>query len=388
MNKNGFWQSGDWRTLLVSFLYFEFCFAVWVLNGAMAPSIGEELNLDTAAAGLMVAVPIVSGALLRFPLGIMAQRLGLRQAAIINMVAVMVVLAWGALAVNSYLEVLVMGAFLGLAGASFSIALALGSGSFSAPWKGTAAAVTALGNSGAVIAMLAAPPLAAVVGWQRVYALAIIPLLLPLALMALLAKEPAGGQPQAMGDSIRLLANRDAWVLNLAYMAGFGGFIGFTSFLPLLFNIQYGMEIGVAGSYPALIILMACLLRLAGGWAGDRFGGVSALRWSFIFALPAAIGAGFLPGPAMMIILLMALFAALGAASGATFQLVPLRFPAVTAAAMGLVGMVGALGGAAIPVVMAWSYDGTGSFGIGFFLFAGLLFAALAGLNKKVSGFR
>lgn len=387
MNKNGFWQSGDWRTLLVSFLYFEFCFAVWVLNGAMAPSIGEELNLDTAAAGLMVAVPIVSGALLRFPLGIMAQRLGLRQAAIINMVAVMAVLAWGALAVNSYLEVLVMGAFLGLAGASFSIALALGSGSFSPRWKGTAAAVTALGNSGAIIAILAAPPLAAAVGWQRVYGLAILPLLLPLALMLLLAKEPAGGLAPGSGSSLRLLANRDAWVLNLAYMAGFGGFIGFTSFLPLLFNIQYGIEIGSAGSYPALIILMACLLRLAGGWAGDRFGGVITLRWSFILALPAAIFAGLLPGAGMMTVLLMVLFAALGAASGATFQVVPLQFPEKTAAAMGLVGMVGALGGAAIPLVMAWSVDSTGSFGAGFFLFAGLLLVALAGLNKKITGF-
>lgn len=385
-NNKAFWQSGDWPTLLVSLLYFELCFAVWMLNGAMAPAISDNLRLGTDAAGWIAAVPLVSGALLRFPLGMLAQRVGLRRAAIFNMAGVIVVLAWGALAADSYLEVLVMGVFLGLAGASFSVALALGSGSFSARWKGTAAAVTALGNSGAIIAIMAVPPLAEASGWQRVYGLAAIPLLLPLALMLLVAREPAGGLPPGTTSSFRLLANRDAWLLNIAYMAGFGGFVGFTSFLPQLFSRQYDFGISKTGTYPALIILMACLLRLAGGWAADRFGGFSILRLSFILALPAVIFAGLLPGAGMMTVLLMVLFAALGAASGATFQVVPLLFPEKAAAAMGLVGMVGALGGAAIPLVMAWSLDSTGSFGTGFFLFAGLLFVALAGMNKRVSG--
>ena len=63
-----FLQSGHWPTLFASFLYFDFCFAIWVLNGAMGPFISETFSLNAAQKGFMLSVPILAGALMRFPL--------------------------------------------------------------------------------------------------------------------------------------------------------------------------------------------------------------------------------------------------------------------------------------------------------------------------------
>src|SRR5215471_8079034 len=68
-----FLRTGHGPTLFAAFLYFAFSFVVWVLNGAMAPFISETFGLDPAHKGLMLSVPIVAGALMRFPLGLLSQ---------------------------------------------------------------------------------------------------------------------------------------------------------------------------------------------------------------------------------------------------------------------------------------------------------------------------
>src|SRR3989344_7186767 len=123
-----FAKSGHWPTLLSAFLYFDVCFAVWVLNGAMAPFISEQFNLTPAQKGLMVSIPIMSGALMRFPLGVLAEYIGRKSAAIVEMSLTSLALLYGWLFVNTYSEVLCMGVLLGMAGASFGVALSLGSG--------------------------------------------------------------------------------------------------------------------------------------------------------------------------------------------------------------------------------------------------------------------
>jgi MFS transporter, NNP family, nitrate/nitrite transporter len=80
-----FVRSGHWPTLLASFLYFDFCFAIWVLNGAMAPFISETFSLTPAQKGFMVSVPILAGALMRFPLGVLSQYIGRKNAAMVEM---------------------------------------------------------------------------------------------------------------------------------------------------------------------------------------------------------------------------------------------------------------------------------------------------------------
>ena len=145
-----FLKAGHLPTLLTSLLYFDFCFAIWVINGAMAPFISEEFHLSAAQKGFMVSVPVIAGALMRFPLGILAQYIGRKWAAQIEMGLICIGLAWGYFFVSTYHHVLAMGIVLGVAGASFGVALSLGSGWYPPKYKGLAMGIAGAGNSGAV----------------------------------------------------------------------------------------------------------------------------------------------------------------------------------------------------------------------------------------------
>ena len=133
-----FLKSGHAPTLFASFLYFDFCFAIWVLNGAMAPFISEEFNLTDAQKGFMISVPILAGAIMRFPLGILAQYIGRKNADLTEMSLIMVAMIFGYFMVDEYSDVLAMGVLLGIAGASFGVGLSLGSGWFPPKYKGLA----------------------------------------------------------------------------------------------------------------------------------------------------------------------------------------------------------------------------------------------------------
>src|SRR5215467_1735816 len=118
-NFKDFLKSGHPPTLVSAFLYFDFSFAVWVLNGAMAPFISEQFHLTPAQIGLMVSIPTLAGALMRFPLGVLSQYIGRKNAAIVEMSAIVLALFYGFLFVTNYSDVLAMGVLLGIAGSSF-----------------------------------------------------------------------------------------------------------------------------------------------------------------------------------------------------------------------------------------------------------------------------
>ena len=148
-----FLKAGHPPTLFAAFLYFDFTFAIWVLNGAMAPFIGEAFNLDAAQKGFMVSVPIIAGALMRFPLGVLSQYIGRKNAAMVEMGLIVIALIYGFKFVDSHNSVLAMGVLLGIAGGSFGVALSLGSGWFPPKYKGLAMGIAGAGNSGTVPAL-------------------------------------------------------------------------------------------------------------------------------------------------------------------------------------------------------------------------------------------
>lgn len=376
-----FLKAGHLPTLLTALLYFDFCFAVWVLNGAMAPFISQEFGLDPAQKGFMVSVPVIAGALMRFPLGVLSQYIGRKRAAMLEMGIITLCLASGYLLVRTYAAVIAMGVALGVAGASFGVALSLGSGSYPARYKGLAMGIAGAGNSGSVLALLFAPPLAKEYGWRAVYGLSVLPMLAALVLLAIFAKEPEDREDKKLSDYLKILVDRDAWVFNLVYSVTFGGFIGLTSFLPTLFHDHYGIPKESVGKYSALIVIIASILRVAGGWLADRIGGLRMLYGiGGIIAASIAFAALLPPNPWVMVAVLVISFAAMGAGNGAVFQLVPLRFRGSTAVAGSLIGEIGALAGGLLPNAMGLGKKYTGSFAPGFLVIVALTAASLLAL--------
>ncbi|CAN5690699.1 nitrate/nitrite transporter [soil metagenome] len=381
-----FLRQGHWPTLLASFLYFDFCFAIWVLNGAMAPFISESLALTPAQKGFMISVPIVGGALIRFPLGVLAQYFGRKNAALVEMGLIVLALVYGFACVNSYAQVIAMGLLLGIAGASFGVALSLGSGWYPAHMKGLAMGIAGAGNSGTVLAVLFAPPLAAVFGWQAVYGLAAMTMLLPMAVMWFIGREPPDRVHQPLRAHLACLIEKDGWTFSAIYIVTAGGFIGVASFLPTYFYDQFSVTKVQAGQLTMLATLMSAVARLVGGRAADRVGGINVLSGVLCLISVTLLLCSLAGGSMVVTTLLLAFyFILLGAGSGALFQLVPQRWPATTAVVVSMIGEVGAFGGGFIPTVMGQSRQHTGTYMWGFVAFA-FVPAAMFLLLRLVQG--
>jgi NNP family nitrate/nitrite transporter-like MFS transporter len=275
-----------------------------------------------------------------------------------------------------------MGVLLGIAGASFGVALSLGSGWFPPQYKGLAMGIAGAGNSGTVLAVLFAPPLATAYGWQTVYGLAAFFMLIPMVVMIVFAKEPPDIEHQSFRQHIACLFEKDGWAFSLIYVITFGGFIGLASFLPTYFYDQFGVTKVQAGQLTMLSALMGSAVRVVGGYISDRVGGINTLSGVLVVVAITLVLCG-MAGASLTLttLLFMVCFAALGAGNGALFQLVPLRWPLTTAVAGSMIGEVGALGGGFIPNAMGLSKQYTDTYLWGFVAFAILAVVMLAMLR-------
>jgi NNP family nitrate/nitrite transporter-like MFS transporter len=369
-----FLKSGHAPTLFAAFLYFSFSCCIWVLNGAMAPFISETFNLSPAQKGLMLSIPIIAGALMRFPLGLLSQYIGRKNATLVEMGLIAVAMLFGFFFVKTFNDLLAMGVLLGIAGASFGVALSLGSGSFPAKHKGLAMGLVGAGNVGTAVSVLVAPPLAQAFGWVTVYGLAAIAISIPMVVMIVFAKEPDDLDKHAsFKEHIACLFEKDGWAFSLIYAVTFGGFIGLCTFLPTYYYDQFGVSKVQAGQLTMLAAFMAAAVRVLGGWISDRWGGVNTLQVVLVTVAATLILCGLATNSLAATTLLFILcFAALGAGNGAVFQLVPLRWPLSTAVAGSMIGEVGALGGGLVPNAMGLSKQYFGSYSGGFYVFAAL----------------
>ena len=210
MNSRDFLKAGHWPTLLAALLYFDMSFMVWILLGPLGVQIAADLKLDPAAKGFMVALPVLAGALLRVVNGALVDRIGPKRAGLIGQVVVIVgLIAFWASGARSYAAVLSLGLVLGVAGASFAVALPLASRWYPPKYQGLALGLAGAGNSGTVLAALFAPALAAAFGWTNVVGLAAIPLTIALAVYVLLAKDGPNPAPsRRFADYARVLSER------------------------------------------------------------------------------------------------------------------------------------------------------------------------------------
>jgi MFS transporter, NNP family, nitrate/nitrite transporter len=378
-----FLNSGHAPTLFASFFYFAFSCCIWVMNGAMAPFISEAYQLTPSQKGVMLSIPIFAGALMRFPLGVLAQYIGRKNATLVEMGLIQVALLFGYFFVSSYESLLAMGVLLGIAGASFGVALSLGSGSFPPRYKGLAMGLVGAGNVGTAVSVLVAPVLAQRFGWQAVYGIAAVAMLLPLAAMVIWGQEPDDIAPHAtLREHVACLFEKDGWAFSLIYAVTFGGFIGLTTFLPSYYYDQFGVSKTQAGQLAMLAAFMGAAVRVFGGWISDHWGGVNTLTAVLATVASTLVLAGLaqnsLAGTTLLLILC---FAALGAGNGALFQLVPLRWPLATAVAGSMIGEIGALGGGLVPNAMGLSKQYTGSYFWGFLFFAVLAVVMLVMLR-------
>ncbi|MHC5352379.1 nitrate/nitrite transporter [Metapseudomonas furukawaii] len=378
-----FWKAGHTPTLFSAFLYFDLSFMVWYVLGPLGVQIAADLQLSTQQRAMMVATPILAGAVLRFIMGMLADRTSPKTAGLIGQAVVIAALfvAWQ-LGIKSYEQALLLGLFLGFAGASFAVALPLASQWYPPQHQGKAMGIAGAGNSGTVLAALFAPGLAALYGWNNVFGLALIPLVLTLVIFTLAARNaPNRPAPKALGDYLKALGDRDSWWFMLFYSVTFGGFLGLASTLPGYFHDQYGLAPVTAGYYTAACVFAGSLMRPLGGAFADRIGGIRSLLVVYTVASICITAVGFhISSANLALALFVVAMLSLGAGNGAVFQLVPQRFHKEIGVMTGLIGMAGGIGGFCLTAGLGAIKQQTGDYQLGLWLFASLGIVAWFGL--------
>jgi NNP family nitrate/nitrite transporter-like MFS transporter len=380
-----FFKAGHTPTLLAAFLYFDMSFMVWVMLGPLGVQIANDLHLDAGQKGLMVAVPLLCGALLRVVNGTLVDRMGPKATGFIGQTIVIIglVVAWY-FGVHSFAQVLALGVVLGVAGSSFAVALPLASRWYPPQYQGIALGIAGAGNSGTVFAALFAPGLALAFGWTNVLGMAAVPLAIAFVVYIVCARD-APNPPPAKGllEYLSVLRIGDAWWFMFFYFVTFGGFSGLASSLTIYFNAEYGLSPVVAGYFTAAAVFAGSLVRPVGGALADRIGGIRALSIMYIIAATVLVVASFrLPQASLALAFFIAGMLALGMGNGAVFQLVPQRFRHEIGVMTGLVGMTGGIGGFYLASSLGYSKQFTGSYQFGLLIFAVLALTALVGLTS------
>jgi NNP family nitrate/nitrite transporter-like MFS transporter len=383
MNIAQFKKSGHWPTLATSFLYFDVSFMVWTLLGALGAMIAPDLKLSADQKFLMVSTPILAGAFLRIALSMLVDRIGTKTTGIIAQLVVMasLAIAWQ-FGISTLNQALLLGVALGVAGASFAVALPQSGRWYPPHMQGVVLGLAGAGNIGVVIDHLLAPRIAAAWGWQSVFGAALIPLTLAFVLYAIFSKEPPGEfKKKKLSDYWKLLREKDAHWFCFFYTISFGGFVGLATAFAIYFSDQFHLKPVHAGEMAAFCTLIGALGRPMGGALADKLGGIRSLGVFYSIAAVAMVVAAlstnlWLCGAAFFIA-----SGAFGMCNGSVFQLLPQRFAKDISVMTGLVGCGGGIGGFLLGRLFGLSKEYSGSYTLGIIFFAGLCALALTGLG-------
>lgn len=385
----GFLRSGHLPTLVAALLYFDVSFMVWVLLGPLAPFLRQHFALNATQQGLLVAVPLLGGSCFRPVLGILGDRIGGRRAGLIGLSLTIVALLTAWRVAQSIAAFYAIGFLIGIAGASFAVALPLASRWYPPEYQGLAMGIAGAGNSGTVFAALCAPRLAQAFGWRATFGIVALPVAAVLAVFALMAKDsPAPHRVPSWSDYGAVLRDRDTYWFAFIYSLTFGGFVGFAAFLPTFFNEQYHVSRVAAGDFTSVVVIAGSLLRPVGGWLSDRFGGYRLLLVLLGMASSCVAVVSRQPALPVVVPVMVVAMGALGMANGAVFQMVPHRFRERMGLVTGLVGAAGGLGGFFLPPLLGIVKDAGGSYGPGMLLCATAFGAGAAALLEAGSRWR
>lgn len=358
------------RHVALGTISFTVCFAAWGLISAFAPRFREILHLTQSETALLVAVPVLLGALARIPMGILTDRFGGRAVFAILMASVAIPVGI-APQQSSYTSLLIVAFLLGLAGSSFAIGVGYVSRWTPADQQGSALGLYGIGNIGQSAAVFLGPVIAARVGLASVFhgvAVLLVIWAIGFGLLARNAPAPVSAQRKGLGAMLEVLTHEKlSWLLSAFYFLTFGGFVAFSIYLPTLLKDEFNLSPADAGFRTAGFVVLATLLRPLGGWLSDRIGGARVLSAVFLGVAPFAM---LLAWSSMIPFTVGALGCAalLGLGNGAVFKLVPQYFPGQTGTVTGLVGTMGGLGGFFPPLLLALSRRHVGAIWPGFAL--------------------
>lgn len=386
-----------WSVLIVSTLAFTVCFMVWMMFGVIGIPIKKQLGLSATQFGLLTAMPVLTGSLIRVPLGIWTDRYGGRIVMTLLM-AITVPAIWLMAYATAYWHFLVIGLFVGLAGGSFSVGTPYVARWFPKSRQGMAMGVYGAGNSGSAVNKFVAPALLVAFGWTmvpQVYAAIMAGTVLLFWFFS--HSDPKHRVPSNVKFSEQLKLLKDPKVLKYCqyYSIVFGGYVALALWMVQYYVGEYGLDIRVAALLAACFSLPGGVLRAIGGVLSDKYGAHKVTWWVmwvswiclFLLSYPQTeFTVATIDGPKTFFIGLnvyafTAIMAVLGVAwafgKASVFKYISDDYPQNIGAISGIVGLAGGLGGFILPILFGALLDFTGIRSSAFMLMYGVVWVSL-----------
>ncbi|MFA5628008.1 MAG: nitrate/nitrite transporter [Thiohalomonadaceae bacterium] len=390
-------QQKQISVLTLSTLAFTVCFAVWMMFAVIGIPIKKHLGLSETEFGILVAMPVLTGSLVRLPLGMWTDRFGGRIVFFVLMLSTVLPI-WLLAYATSYWQYLLGGLFVGLAGGSFSVGIAYCARWFSKSRQGFAMGVFGVGNTGSALTKLIAPSIVVAYGWQMVpHVYAVAMLVIALLFWVLSYDDPAHhvGGHVTMREQLQALKDPNVWKLCQYYSIVFGGYVALALWMTEYYVSEYGFNLKTAALLATFFSLPGGVLRAVGGWMSDRWGAHRVTWWvlwvSWIclfimsypqtdFTISTVDGARTFHlglGPTMFTILLFVVGVAFAFGKASVFKYIGDDYPDNIGVISGIVGLVGGLGGFLLPIMFGVLVDLTGVRSSVFMLMFGVVWVSL-----------
>jgi NNP family nitrate/nitrite transporter-like MFS transporter len=367
-------ERSPWLMLTLATVGFALNFWAWALLSPIGPlfrtqgTLGRLTESDVA---LLVAVPVLVGSLGRIPIGALTDRYGGRvMFPLVSAATIVPILFIGLFALESYGALLVGGFFLGIGGTTFAVGVPFVNAWFPPERRGLAIGIFGAGMGGTAISALTTVKLYSNAGHRVPFLLTAIVLAVYAVLAWFLLRDAPNRRPAQGGFVERLVTNAKlpiSWQACILYAVAFGGYVAFSVYLPSYLKTAYDLTAADAANRMAGFVVVAVVMRPVGGWLSDRFGPIPVLTGCYAVVVAGAAVAATTPLLEHIgTVAFLAMAAALGGGSGATFALVAqVTDPARVGGVTGLVGAAGGLGGFVPPLIMGYVYGRTQSYGIG-----------------------
>lgn len=381
-----------------STLAFTVCFAVWMMFAVIGIPIKKTLGLSETEFGLLAAMPVLTGSLVRLPLGMLTDRMGGRVVLFILMLTC-VPFIWFISAATEYWQFLVLGLFIGLAGGSFSVGIAYVARWFDKKNQGLAMGIFGAGNSGAALTKFVAPAIVVAFGWTmvpKIYAFAMFVTALLFWMFSYTDKSHLVDSGITFKQQLSTLKDPRVWKYCQYYSIVFGGYVGLALWLTKYYVQEYGFDLKHAALLAACFSLPGGILRAFGGWFSDKFGAHAVTWWVlwvswvclFLLSYPqtdftiktvdglTTFHLGLTPTTFTILLFVMGVAFAFGKAS--VFKYISDEYPQNIGAVSGIVGLAGGLGGFVLPIMFGIALDLTGIPSSAFMLLYGIVCFSLA----------
>ena len=388
----------SWSVVTASTTAFTVCFMVWMMFAVIGIPIKQNLGLNETQFGILVALPVLTGSLIRLPLGMWTDRFGGRIVFFILMLSTVFPI-WLISRATEYWHFLVTGLFVGVAGGSFTVGIAYCARWFPKHRQGLAMGIFGAGNTGAAVNKLIAPSIVVAFGWTMVPQVYAVMMLVTAILFWFFSytddAHATGAATVTVREQLAVLKDPTVWRYSQYYSIVFGGYVALSLWMTKYYISEYGFDIRVAALFAAAFSIPGGVLRAIGGWFSDKYGAHTITWWVLWIALvclfflsypqteftiqtisgPKTFQLGLNATVFTVIMFPMGIAFAIGKAS--VFKYISDDYPHNIGVVSGVVGLAGGMGGFILPIMFGALVDFTGVRSSAFMLMFGIVWVSL-----------